>query len=106
MQNIKITWQDYYEARNKMFSKIDEYQKTHDMAFDQIVTIPCGGMLVAAHTSKFLDRLPVHTINVSSYVDGKRGKIRLKGPAIEMNEEQQKRTLVVDEFCDSGKTLS
>ena len=101
-KNIKISWEDFFEAQRSLVKKIRATKKQ----YKYIVAIPSGGLMPAYCLSKSLN-LPVVTINIKSYIgennrgDIKHYKVDGFGDIIKNQEE----ALIVDDMFDSGNTI-
>ena len=101
MQNILITWKDFFEVQNSVIEQIKQSGKT----YKYVVALACGGLFPAYFVAKALD-IPVVTINLKSYTDKTSGDIKhvtVDGFADKI--QNQSDAIIVDDIYDSGKTI-
>lgn len=95
-----ISWSDFHVSA---FSLAQKIQKDNEN-FDIIIAISRGGLVLARILSDFLN-LPIYNIAIESYTDINKHKEPQVTQEIESVDLHDKKILLVDEICDSGKTF-
>lgn len=95
-----ISWENFHSSSFALAKKI----KNSGEKFDTIVAISRGGLVLARILSDFLD-LPIFNIAIESYTDINKAKEPRVSQDIGSAEIKNKKILLVDEICDSGKTF-
>jgi uncharacterized protein len=95
-----ISWENFHTSSFQLAEKI----RSSGEKFDTIVAISRGGLVLARILSDFLD-LPIYNIAIESYVEINKAKEPKVTQDIGSADINNKKILLVDEICDSGKTF-
>jgi uncharacterized protein len=95
-----ISWENFHNSSFSLAEKI----KQSGEKFDIIIAISRGGLVLARILSDFLD-LPIYNISIESYVEINKAKEPRVTQDIGSADIKNKKILLVDEICDSGKTF-
>lgn len=97
---IYMSWIDMHRACRRIANQIDK-------KIDIIVALTRGGLAPGVCLSNILGTdkgIPVYTLGVSSYIDGKQGKLEVY-QTFPINVAFEKNVLIVDDLVDTGDTL-
>jgi uncharacterized protein len=95
-----ISWDNFHTSSFQLAEKI----KKSGEKFDIIIAISRGGLVLARILSDFLD-LPIYNISIESYEEINKAKEPKVTQDIGSAEIKNKKILLVDEICDTGKTF-
>ena len=101
MAHLFVSWSDYHRATLNVAGAI----YNSDWRFDHIVAVGRGGMRVGDVLSR-LYRTPLAVLHSRSARADKRGEVTLSEHLAILEEKLGQRVLLVDDFVDSGATLS
>ena len=108
MDKHYLTWQEFDVLCNTLQEKINQYEQGLDLKFDCIIGLLRGGAIPAVWLAHNLN-LPMRIIGLKSYDDTK------QLDAVEFYNDigkelddfvENRNVLIVDDICDSGRTIS
>lgn len=101
MTHLFVSWSDYHRTIERLAAAI----YNSDWRFDHIVAVGRGGMRVGDVLSR-LYRTPLAILHSCSARAGEGGEVMLSEHLAILGETLGQRVLLVDDFVDSGATLS
>jgi hypothetical protein len=108
MDKHYLTWQEFDVLCNVLQEKIKQHERELDLKFDCIIGLLRGGAIPAVWLAHNLN-LPMRIIGLKSYDDTKQldGVEFYNDIGKELDEFVDNRNvLIVDDICDSGRTIS
>jgi hypoxanthine phosphoribosyltransferase len=101
LEDLNVSWLDYYAAANKLANMIRE----KGIEFEQIICIGRGGFIVGDFLSRETQK-PLGVIMAQSRgPNGESGEISLSQHIAFVGNALAKKILLVDDLADSGKTF-
>lgn len=108
MDKHYLTWQEFDVLCNDLQSKIKQYELDRNLKIDCIIGLLRGGTIPAVWLAHNLN-LPMRIIGLKTYEDTKQTDDVLFYNDIgkELSDfVENKNVLVVDDICDTGRTIS
>jgi hypoxanthine phosphoribosyltransferase len=106
---LRLSWDDVYKQSVELAEKIEAYCKETGDQFDTMLVLPRGGYYPGNIVSRELGFPSVNLVHASigSYDDAstrQRDEFQL-GQMPPSEQIKNKHVLIIDEVCDTGKTL-
>ncbi len=103
MSHLHVSWDEYHRLIESLVIQV----RDSDWEFDVVLGLARGGLRVSDVISRIFDR-PMAVLAASSYRDGSgtvQGVLQISSSIALVSERLGPRVLVVDDLCDTGKTL-
>jgi len=103
MDHLHVSWDEYHRLIESLVIQV----RDSEWAFDVVLGLARGGLRVSDVISRIFD-LPMAVLATSSYrEDGGtvQGMLQISSSIALVSKQLGPRVLVVDDLCDTGKTL-